>query len=167
VRQIARALGKLTSNAKAIIGKNGPDLWIRASGVETSVYAEGDWPGEAVIAEAGLRALVSLPLKGDPIVVSMRDDRLVVEGLSFPCEWHPSGSAVVQLPLNPDLREYLVADTQYDEATLRASGVFQQVQDAKAERDKLLREAGKVLAPLGVSEEALMEQVRRAVRGRC
>jgi hypothetical protein len=144
-------LGGSASRDEAVIGFDDDELWIRAGGMECSAKASGDWPGEAVIAHATLKALSRATPDDDPVVFTVTDGRLMVGKMAVPCTWHAQGAAVISLPMNADLRELLLADMMHAEDALEASGILRQIRDARTRRDELLDRAATLLAPLGIS----------------
>ncbi len=116
-----------------------------------------------MVAHSAFKALSRLLPESDPVEFLVDGNRLTIGGLTVPCSWHPSGAAVVSLPMNADLRELLLADLMHSEETLDASGVAKRVHDAREKRDKLLERATKLLEPLGISRDELARLVNESL----
>ncbi len=163
VRQILRASRRSAADEITLSYEKG-SLVIEATGAAVSVPAEGQWPGIATAHNSMLRLLAKL--EGGAIEMWFgADGRLHVGTTSCDARWSQSPVPIVDLPLEPTLRQILRLRLDYSDEELLAAGLLNRVTQAERERDAHIANALHHLKALGDFRAALTEMVRREVYG--
>ncbi len=160
-----RKTAKKKGAGEAILSYESGMLTIQISGVVARAEAHGDWPGEVRVSGRQISNLWNLVPPGDPVELSVYEDKLQIETLSIHCVWQQKDAARIYLPLDAPLPVILSAALKYTPEEITSSGLADVVRDAEEKRDELIDRAVKIIDPLDISCEELRrfvdEQVRR------
>lgn len=154
LRRMTRLLGRRNAGEALFIFDVGR-LLLRVGGAEFAVPANGHWAGEARASTSLLHALAKVPPARDPVVIEIRSGRLCIAGSSVPCRWQPPGLAVIEVPLDLDLRGRLELGLAHPQEVLENSGIAPLITDARAEMNRCIAAAARQLAPLGITSADL------------
>lgn len=145
-----RKLAKPKTNMEAVLSFEKGMFLMYLNGVTIQATAEGELPG--LIRITGTRAInLSKILPTDnPLLIALEDERVSIGSLTIPCTWVNAEPHPVQLSIDPPLTELLGAKLKYTEQEIFTSGLSNPVNDAEAQRKRLIRRAANVLEPLGV-----------------
>lgn len=140
---------------EVVLKFDGKELQIEAGGGSSSAAAHGVWPGSARVGSAGfLPVLTRLPA-GDWVKCEVVSDVLKVGSFAVPCIWRSGSSRPVWLPINPRLADYVAVRLHYSDEDILGAGLWEKVEGALGERDRVVAIAARTLEPLGVTPELL------------
>ena len=148
---------------EAVLAFQDNALEITVTGIKAAFAAEGEWPGEARVDAKMLLELRRAFPSGDPVVLKVVDDRLVINSFSMSCNWQEVGWRLPLLPRNPTLRELLCLQYDAFPHEIAASGLEETIRQAVAKRDDLISRAAEILFPLGVTQQDLLPIVERCI----
>ena len=150
---------------KAVVRREGGDLVIEIGGGAARAEASGRWEGEARL--NGKLLLETAKHYSQDVTVNIRVEpgRFLFPGRSIPCEWVGTAAPHPLIPIGATLRDILRVGAQFSEEELEQSGHLESVRDARKKRTRLIRQAVKVLGPLQIAEEDLVELVDGLVSG--
>jgi hypothetical protein len=124
-------------------------------GVEVRIPATGRWRGVARVDARALRALVRVPPKAGNLEISYDNGRLYFGSWSVNAAWQDIAPPRVDLPINPDHVTLLGLAHAYNRIELENAGLWSAIAGARQEADALLKDAARLLAPLGIGNVAL------------
>lgn len=163
VREAFRAV-RAAQSSESVVRFSGGELHVSCAGREFSTPASGRWPGEARVSASLWVALAKVPPTQDPLSIAVLDGRLRVGSSSTPCRWQKDGLARVDVPLGATLLDILRLGVRHDPDMLRQSGVDRVITQARADADRRLKEAARMLSPLGISLPQLTVLLNMRVR---
>ncbi len=147
---------------KAVLSFDDNAFEITVAGMKVSFEAKGEWSGEAQVDGQILLKLHRVFPPGDPVVIQIVDDNLVINNFSMTCTWVDTGWKLPLLPRDPTLRELLIF--QYESSDeIKAADLDDKIKQAIIERDKLIKNAVEILSTLGVVESDLLPIVKRSL----
>jgi hypothetical protein len=168
--ELARALAFLRRftkgryQADAILRFDGNELVVSTIGIERRIPARGSWPGLARVPAAYLVALSRDLPDGDPLLLSVENDRLSMGRFSVTCVWHEGSEPPIELPLSPPLYTVLGLHYRYTDQQVARSGLAKTLTRAQERATRITDTAARVLAPLGVKLADLSELTERCVK---
>ncbi len=148
---------------KAVLSFNDNAFEIKVAGMQVSLEAKGEWSGEAQVGGQILLKLLRVFPPGDPVVIRIVDDNLIINNFSMTCIWVESGWKLPLLPREPSLRELLIFQYESSPDEIKAADLDDKIKQAIIERDKLITSAAEILSPLGVMESDLLPIVKRSI----
>ena len=154
VTRMSKVLGRSRSGDALLMFRDGA-LQIRMPGAETTMPAQGRWPGEARVAASWVRALGKVPPTQDPIVIQVYGGRLHIAGSSNTCRWQAAGKGTVEVTLGMSLLDLVKLDLAHSDEVLEASGLTPAIVEARQKIDKRIKAAARQLSTLGISETDL------------
>ena len=159
-----RKLANKKESGDCILSFDAGKLAIQLTGVITQVEAQGTWPGQARIGGKPLAKLWKTLPPGDPVDLSVHDDRLHMGTLSLGCVWQSKDAALIHLPIDAPLPVILSAALKHTPEEITASGLGGVVEQAEKKRDKIYARALKILETLDISHEDLSRFVDEHIR---
>lgn len=151
--RLLRRHAKPYKAAKASIWRDGEDLVVGLGGGEVRTPMTGRWEGQARLnGQVLIQASKRWPTK-PPFSIRVESGRLVFSGFSIPCEWESTSSPRVLIPVGASLVDILIAGARHSDEDLERAGYLDAVRDARKRRERIVREAGRLLEPLKVGEE--------------
>lgn len=87
-----------------------------------------------------------------------------VGSLALPSIWRPGVVRPVWVPVNPRIADYVAVRLHYSDEDILGAGLWEKVEGALAERDRLIAAAASTLEPLGVGLEDLAAVVNESIR---
>ena len=163
-----KLIGKVknaTPNAEALLWAENGELFVSVPGVETSADATGVLPGRVRVPFWFVRGLAKIPPPGDPLVVKVRDGKLMIGSVSAPCIVEYESREKIELPLNATPLSILKLAYRHTPMEIESSGLAKPVADAEEWRDGQITRAHNHLYELGVTREELVELVDRKIGG--
>lgn len=142
--------------------EHGVELTVPGATVTLEVTAH--WPGSAYCRAAPFLALLRLPPPADPYAVTYREGRLRIGGWSVPARWQDIGPPQVELPINRNDLDVLIATARLSRTELIASGLQKESEMAWKAAEARLAKAAQYLQPLGVSQPDLHKFLQSKLR---
>jgi hypothetical protein len=98
--------------------------------------------------------LATMPAKAATLRLTVRKDRLYLEGASVPCVWQVKNRPI-PLPINPTVAHLarLVYNHTYEE--IQSAGLEDAVGEAIDQREQAILIATRALKPFGITEDEL------------
>lgn len=162
--KVLRKFIKPKQREEAVLSFENGLLSIELVGAGAKVPAEGEWPGQARIASGAVLGFARALPKDDPLPLRVDEGRFYLAGLSVPCSWQDSERKKIQLILDPPIHVILGLRMRYSDEEITQSGLMKTVQQAEERRDGLVKQASKLLEPLGVTPTDLQPLVDECVR---
>lgn len=141
-------------------------LSFESGDVKVVMRADGEWQGRAVFSPQVLRALATVPPSVDPIPIAYAEERILIAGMTIPCQWDVPRQALVQEIVNPGLVDLLALGRSLTRAEIRGTELGKRIRSAIGKADRRVKNAAAQLIELDISEQeirALVES-RIAVR---
>jgi len=165
VRLLSRQLGKKLKGQEAVVRFERGTLFVALGDLEVGAAASGDWPGRARIGPHGLKGLALAVNEEGPVVLEVRGDGLYIGTFAVGCAWSPNSRRQIEIPLEPTDRDLIQLAASETDAAIAAAGLTRPVQVAMCELATKVDTIGKLLAPFGVSREAIEAWVLGAIVG--
>jgi len=144
---------------EAIISFGDRVLHIALGGMAVTIPAIGEWFGQVRIPGAFVLLLAQVPPTVDPVFVYVDEGRFHFGSTSVGCAWQPPWSALIELPMKPEIKRILALRSRYTEEEIRASGWEERLGTAEEYRNNICETIAKRLFDLGVRPE----DVRRLI----
>lgn len=138
-------------------------LSIESGEVVCVMRASGLWQGRATFKSSVLQSLAKVPPAVNPVPLAYADGRLLLAGMTIPCEWQSTAKALIRDLLNPSLPELLALARTMPRAEIRGTELGEQVASAISTTERRIKNAGKQLRELGVTETEIRELVEAKV----
>lgn len=146
-----------------LLAFEGGFLSIESGDVVCVMRASGTWHGRATFKPTVLQALAKVPPGVNPVPLAYADGRLLLAGMTIPCEWQSTAKAFVRDLLNPSLPELLALARSMQRAEMRGTELGKQIAGAVRSTERRIKSATKHLHDLGVVEADVRELVERQV----
>jgi hypothetical protein len=163
LRPIGKMLRKDTKQ-EAVIDPAPGGAEISLGGISMLLEGEGEWSQRVRVPGRYLIGVARKPPPDDPIVLSVAGERFHVGAMALPCVASPALFEKVELPMEPTPAEVLALRHRHGAMVIEQSGFERELKAAQERRDKLIAQATKTLAPLGVKEGDVRWAVERAIR---
>lgn len=153
-------------------GKNPPDVIVwcekgyinfKAGGCQIKLPALGEWEGQATLAYKGIQLITSSLPHEDPIPFTKQEDSLGVSHVRLYCSWSKIVNERISIPINAQPVLLLGYLKNYPKEQLESSGVLARCLAADQERLEKINSAKRILTPLGVTTNDLIELVEKAI----
>lgn len=148
-------------------------LVFRYCGVETHAQAEGDWLGAASVDWSYISRSAKIPPLKDPVTVSVDGERLKIEGSICPCIWTPALAGTLPAFKNEPSPSKRGQDTtfitpvsmslDYSDEKVASLGLTAQVAKAKHQKEQMISDAARILAPLEITADDLTMLVKKTL----
>lgn len=138
-------------------------LIFEAGEITKAMRAEGDWKGRATFSPEILRALATVPPMQDPIPISYADGRLLVGGMTVPCEWESVSKSTVKDLLNPGLVDMLALARTLPRHEILGTPLGKKVRSAVEKSERRIKNAAAQLIDLEISETDIRDLVEARV----
>ena len=136
------------------------ELVMELPGGSIGVEAKGNWAGRVRFRSEIARTLSRQLPEGDPLEISVRDDRLYFgDRFSTGCSLCGPEAYSIELPIDPPLWAVLGLRVHHTEEAIEAAGLNERLDDADTEAWELIRRAAKPLAKLGVTRDEVVKLV--------
>jgi hypothetical protein len=138
-------------------------LNIKAGGCHIKLPALGEWEGQAQLPIKGIKLITRALPKVDPIPFIKYEDSLGIGHVRLYCSWAHVSKEQISIPINAQPVLILGYLKNYSNEELEASGVLWKCLAADQERIERINSAKKILTPLGVTMNDLIDLVDKAV----
>jgi len=142
------------------------ELTFELGGAAIGVEADGKWVGQARLDSARIFALLPHLPKHGPLKVFRDGERIRIDTIGFRCKWDPQPTEGLRLPMNPTDTELLWVSQIWSRAEIEGAGLLSLLEKAERDRDTRVESAVALLAPFAVSEEDLLDLIRRRIFSR-
>lgn len=146
-----------------LLAFEGGFLSVESGDVVCVMRASGTWQGRATFKPTVLQALAKVPPAVNPVPLAYADGRLLLAGMTIPCEWKSTSKALVSELLNPSMPELLALARTMPRAEIRGTELGKQIAGAVSATERRIKSAAKQLHELGVVEADIRELVERQV----
>lgn len=164
---LLKIMRKKRAKGEAVLSLEKNSLKVSMDGMTVSFNAEGVWPGQVRLSGQHFLNTGRIMPSGDPIVFQVEagdETRLAIGQVKILCAVQAVDSNLIDMPVNPTLKDYLVLSDKYTEAEIGRSGISGPVAEAREQKDGLIRRALEILKPLGVTMEDISAIVTRAIK---
>jgi hypothetical protein len=155
---------KLGSNA--LLAYEGGFLSIESGEATAVMHASGNWHGRATFSPNVLRAIVTVPPRHDPVLITYANGRLNIGGTSIPCTWQTASQPLINNLENPSLLELLALERTIPRSEMKGSPLGRRIRDASARANKRIEKASALLLDLGVTENEIRELIEKNIAAR-
>lgn len=161
---ILKKVVRPSQGLEVVLAFDGKELQLEVGGGGATATAHGSWSGSArVDSRVLLNALSRMP--GEKWVkLEVVEGVLKVGSLSVPCIWRPGEVRSIWVPVNPRIADYVAIRMYYSDEAILGAGLWEKVEGALAERDRLVASAANTLAPLAVGLAELAAFVNETIR---
>jgi len=150
-----RLANGLRKRRRVLISFSGDEMHLRTVEMETSITAEGEWPGTGRIAAFGLRPLLRYVASEESVEIRYENEKITIGSYSFKCIWQDISPDIsqeqIELPIDAPWPDYLKMMYKYNNAQLVGSGLMPKVEEAHEKAERLIGHAATTLAPLGLT----------------
>jgi hypothetical protein len=141
-------------------------LSFESGDVKVVMRAKGDWQGRAVFSPQVLRALATVPPSDDPIPIAYAEQRILIGGMTIPCEWSLPRQELAQEIENPGLVDLLALDRTMTRAEISGTALGKRIRSAIETVDRRIKIAAAQLIDLDISEKEIRDLVELRVTSR-
>lgn len=127
-------------------------LIFEAGEITKAMRSEGDWNGRATFSPEILRALATVPPMQDPIPICYADGRLLVGGMTVPCDWEIVSKSTVRDLVNPGLVDMLALARTLPRHEILGTPFGKKVRSSVEKAERRIKNAAAQLIDLEISE---------------
>jgi hypothetical protein len=141
-------------------------LSFESGDVRIVMRAAGEWQGRATFSPDLLRALATVPPDNDPIPIAYAEDRILIGGMTIPCQWSMPRQELAREIESPGVIDLLALDRTLTRAEIHGTDLGKRIKSAVGQADRAIKSAAARLVELEISEEEIRTLVEARIASR-
>lgn len=139
-------------------------LSFESGDVRVVMRADGEWQGRATFSPDLLRALATVPPDSDPIPIAYAEKRILIGGMTIPCQWSMPRQELAREIENPGLVDLLALNRTLTRAEIHGSDLGKRIKSAVGQADRAIKNAAARLVELDISEADIRALLEAKIR---
>ena len=138
-------------------------LSFESGAVMVVMRAEGDWQGRAMFSPEVLRALATVPPDADPIPIAYAEGRILIGGMTIPCQWSLPRQELAHEIENPTLIDLLALGRTLTRGEIRGTELGKRIRSANEKAERRIKNGAVQLLELDISEQEIRALVETRI----